>query len=714
MSEMRYVRLPADVAERYRIAGEKERLRLAKLESNRERKHSGHVPLAEREFTVWDGEGPRDTGYSLLGNSDGDELCYRSLRTKDCLNFLLEAARKRPERIHVIFGGNYDMSCILGDLSWRHFRSLKDNTKVLWRDYEIEHVPRKWFRVKRGHVSVTVYDIHSFFSSSLVAALEKWKVGPWSDAGGQNASLTTRSTPDHLASGMKIAPSTSDRITGIKSVPPMQDIRQMSERQLVETFKRLRGDFLWKDMPQITVYMRLELKYTKILCERLREQFVNAGYLPRSWHGPGALARMAFKRHDVYKALTECPPDVQIASWYAFIGGRFETVRAGRVNGRVYCADLNSAYAYYCAMLPNLAKGKWVYAREYEPSHFSVWRIRFTARPEAYAVYPLAYRGRDGGVSWPHRTESWYWSPEAAMVANDDRADIVEGWVFREDEPNDRPFAWIAEYYRRRRILKDLGNPAENTFKMILASVYGQLAQRAGWDKKTGKPPRSHQLEFAGWITSGCRAAVYQAALLTGESLLSLDTDGVMASQPFTGLTGIGKELGQWELKTYDDGLFWQNGIYALQDDGEWENAKTRGIPKGSYTVDDLMECMRTGNPLKMTRNVFTGYGLALNGRHDQLNKWSQEPREYEFGGGGKRYHPVRGGKCCCGTDTELHKLALPSMLNGPFTNPQSYPHELPWHAPRSKEKQEMDDMMLFDQDHLDYDEEWVRDYASR
>jgi hypothetical protein len=461
--------------------------------------------------------------------------------------------------------------------------------------------------------------------------------------------------------------------------------------------------------------MRLELKYTKILCELLREQFLAAGYLPRSWHGPGALARMAFKRHDVYAALAETPVDVRIASMYAFTGGRFETVKAGRVNGKVYCADINSAYPYYCSMLPDLA-GKWVYTRVYDASPFAVWRVRFNGVPEPFAIYPLPYRSRDGGVSWPHRTESWFWSPEVAAVADDSRAIILEGYVFRPDNPEVRPFAWIPEYYRRRKLLKKTGSPAEYTFKLILNAVYGQLAQRAGWDRKTGRPPRSHQLEFAGWITSACRAAAYQAARSAGQhALLSIDTDGVMSTEPFTGLV-TGGELGEWELKEYDDGLFWQNGIYALEKiPFGWENAKTRGIPKGSYTVDDLMQCMESGEPLRLTRKSFTGYGLALNGRHQDLNKWVTEPRVFEFGGGGKRHHPLLNGKCSCGTTSQLHNLAVPSMLAGPFADATSHPHELPWYGPRSEWsawKTNLEDMMLFDQDHLEYDEQWVRTYA--
>lgn len=690
---LRFIRVPEPVAERHRLKAERGRAAKANYRAT----HKYKKPVKDRPFIVWDGEGPQDTGYSLLGNSRGDEICYPTLKTSDCLNLFLESAEKYPDAIHVGFGFNYDVSCILWELSWRHLTALYKFNRTVWREYTIEHIPRKWFTIQRGEAKITIYDVQSFFATSLVVALEKWSIGPWNVKTTGVTSITT--SP--------------------QSVPTLTYVSQMTERELVETFKKLRSEFLWKDIEQIRIYMRLELKYTVILMNRLREAFAAAGYIPRSWHGPGAIARMAFTKHRVYDSMAECPPEVKEAARFAFIAGRFELFQAGHT-GRVYSADINSAYPYYCSQLPNLARGTWRQTRKYEPGKFGVYRIHFEAKPDPYDIYPLPNRTKKGMIIWPHRTEGWYWNPEAELVADDSRAEFLDGWVFDEEDPTDRPFAWLRDYYEIRKKLKNEGNPAEYTFKLIINSVYGQLAQRTGWDKKNNRPPKTHQLEFAGWITSSCRAAVYKVGKRCGKNLVSIDTDGVTSTAPFTWLEHS-KELGGWELSEYDDSIYWQSGIYTLKEGDEWTKAKTRGIPKGSYSVTDLFTSLQDGTPLRLIKKVFTSYGLAINGQRQNLNTWKEEPHVYEFGGNGKRYHykgsPRISGGCvrvCPGNG--VHRLALPTVLFPPFADCTSRPHRLPWLDSEKdmERKQFLTDLVFYDRNDLDPDDEWVRDYGEQ
>lgn len=656
-------------------------------------------PLAERKFIVWDGEGPKDHGYSLLGNSEGDEICYRKLRTRDCLELFLSAAARHPYSIHCGFGFNYDVSCILSDLSWRHLNALHKFQRTIWRGYRIEHIPRKWFRVERDGIVCKLFDVQSFFASSLVAALEKWEIGPWSTVINSTENVRTQSVGSHSTSMVSV-------------VPTLDTVHRMTERQLVETFKKLRSEFLWKDIEQIRIYMRLELKYTKILMEKLREIFIQAGYLPKSWHGPGAIARMAFTRHHIYDVLTETPLQVQEATRRAFIAGRFELVKAGHI-GRVYTADINSAYPYYCSQLPNLARGKWRYSDHYEHGRFGVYHIRYQGKPDIWSIHPLPYRGKSGNVSWPYRVTGWYWNPEAELVRDDIRATFLGGWVFDEDDPTDRPFAWIRDYFDIRKKLKDEGNPAEYVFKLIINSIYGQLAQRTGWDKKNRRAPRTHQLEYAGWITSSCRASVYRLAKQAKHNLVSIDTDGVTSLAPFDNITSS-KVLGGWELDEYSDSIFWQSGIYALKKGDEWKNPKTRGIPRGTYTVEDLFSALQDGSSVKLTKEVFVGYGLAISWRFRNLNEWIDEPHEYEFGGGSKRSHrkdTERIHPCTnrCGGGP-IHHLALTIPETGPVEDNESYPHRLPWiDTPQEmRQKNLLTDLIFYDRNDLDMEDEWI------
>lgn len=575
----------------------------------------------------WDGEGPHDAGYALFGNSLGYEICHPFLSTTECLDLLLASKRDHPESIDIAFGFNYDASMILADLPWRCLKALHVYGATYWKDYEIEHIPHKWFKVRCDGTSTQVFDIRNFFAGSYVSALRSMGVAP----------------PDDMAA--------------------------------IESDKGRRSQFVWAEINDIRRYWKLELKYGPPLAEELRKVFLDAGYDLSSWHGPGALARMAMSRHGVFDSMAESPKPVQIAARYAFAGGRFEMVRGGHVRGKIYNADIRSAYPAFARELPNLSRGQWRRGRNFEPGKFGMYHIVYHAKlSNPLDIYPLFRRQRNGIVTWPNHCDGWYHAPEANLVKDDPCATFIEAWIFDEDDPTDRPFSWIGEYFERRQYLKRIGSPLQLTFKLIINSCYGQLAQRTGWDRKNRRPPRTHQLEWAGYITSACRAAVYRVARDAGDKLISIDTDGIYAMAPLNVVPGT--RLGEWELDEYDEGIFWQSGIYALKKDGEWEKGRTRGIPKGSYSPADLLRALDSGGTLYIDVKSFIGYGLALNERFNEINTWKEETREIVFGGQGKRYHNERFycPKHCPGGG--IHFFIPPPDFGDDC---HSRPHYLPW-----------------------------------
>jgi hypothetical protein len=626
-----------------------------------------------RPFVMWDGEGPKDAGYALFGNSDGLAIRRPFLGTEECLDLLMQSAEDNPDAVHVAFGFNYDVSMILRELPKRHLRALHSHTRTVWREWRIEHVPHKWFKVCKGNTSIVIYDVRSFFGGNFESALADFRIGT------------------------------------------------EAERAHISTGKANRAEFVWAEIDEIERYWRRELILGVKLMEHLRQVFHDAGYVPRSWHGPGALARMALKRHKIYDAMAECPPDVRLAAQYAFAGGRFELFQAGRIGSCIYNADIHSAYPHFATFLPNLSRGRWRYTRDYVPNRFGVYYIRYDAPPDNGRPFPLFRRLPNGSVVWPNRTEGWYWNPEAECVADDEHAQFLDGWVFDEDDPTDRPFAFLAEYYNKRQRLKDAGSAAEYTFKLIINSIYGQLAQRVGWDKKRQRAPRTHQLEWAGYITSACRAAVYKAALQCGDKLVSIDTDGLYATAPVPVIEGA--RLGDWEHAEYEDGVFWQSGMYCLKREGEWRKAKSRGIKKGSYTADDLLsaltniscgnsECTTTEHHIHLKRRMFVTYGLAQQIGWEHHNTWRDEPHEYVMGGGKRMHFPRACQRLCNPPAHRLHQWSPTYGAGADDDDIRSKRHHLPWLDAPDDTRDAMDDYQLFDANHLDDDDLWVLSYS--
>lgn len=602
-----------------------------------------------RPFVAWDGEGTKDTGYSLFGNSEGYEICAPGLSSVECLELILQCEIDIPDAIHVGFAFTYDVNWILKDMPWPALLMLHKTNRVFWGEYDIEYIPHKWFRVKKDGVIAKIFDVFSFFNCSYMTALNEYNIG--------------------------------DKYT----------------RGEIQKGKDKRAEFYWAEIKDIRRYWEFELSLMPPLMDYLRSVFYDAGFRINSWHGPGSLARFALNQHKIRECMADSPSEVWLASRYAYTGGHFEQFLAGYYEGEITNVDINSAYPYAISLLPNLATGKWIHQKDVDiagisQKRFALYRIRFHSHSIGKEPYPLFRRYRDGNIRWPNLVEGWYWSPEAELVVGDKRAEFLDSWVFESD--NSKPFAWVADAYKTRKYLKDQENPIQLAFKLMLNAIYGQLAMRAGWERYHGKPPY-HQLEWAGYVTSMCKAMIYKVAKYAyeREALVSIDTDGVYTTcripDSIMG-NGPGDQLGQWEVQTFDGIIAWQSGFYWLKKDGEWKKAKTRGIPKGTVDVEYAFHALANVNEdgsnfeaIKKTKKTFTGMGQALNGQFDKWLTWRETEFDVEFAGNdGKRKHNPLGCNKCRGYAIDLSPGLHETIPNTGVVlgdTGLSYMHYLPW-----------------------------------
>lgn len=627
--------------------------------------------LAARPFIFWDGEGyTTDDGahhYMLFGCSKfpDNPLVGEDLSTEACLRYLLRVESQCPDAFHVGFAFDYDVNMILGDLASRNLQHLADYSVVHWRGYRIMYIPGKMFQVSKGpkdaRVSVTVYDVFGFFHSKYVTSLIKFGVA-------------TREILAHIEEG-----------------------------------KAERGNFTFADIEYVKKYWQDEVSYGPMLMNAVRDACYDAGLFVTQWHGPGALAAYMLRKRGVRKWMSkDLPQEVRIAIQYAYAGGRFMFWRCGLWLHPVYTADINSAYIYACSLLPRLDNGRWV--REFMPTEvkrFAVYYIKYSAdfqrtrdnhkAGRSEEVWPLFHRSKDGRLYWPHKTEGWYWSPEASLVMGDPDATITEAWVYEGD--GTYPFEWVEEEFNKRLALQHEGNPAEKTFKWALAAMYGAFARLVGWDKKNRLPPKSHELAWAGFITSWCRAEVTKLARECQKrgGLVSIDTDGVTSTVPFEESwldRGVGEKLGQWKLEDFGGILYWQSGFYWLMNKlGEWTTAKSRGIKRGSVDVQAAMQALEESSyelvsrhrpnnyrPAKIvkTQTKFTGFKEALQ-RHDGLKswrRWSERTWEIRMGEGGTAWHTP---KCCPKCQNSSVDVMHVITHKYPLHSTVSEPHQLPW-----------------------------------
>lgn len=648
----------------------------------RERRHG---ELWSRPFIGWDGEGYRllscnsqgDTDvlhrYMLFGCSTGQYVSGNDLSTRDILELILFVGQQNPNAFHVGFSFEYDVNMILKDLPWRMLAILTDSGEVIWNGYRIKHIPHKLFSIsKKGSPGVTIFDVFGFFHTSYLRALAKFKIG--------NADEIAR----------------------------------------IDRGKGQRSHFTYTDLAEVLRYWQVEISLLPPLMDKLRDSCYSAGFFISQWHGPGALANYVLKENNAnawHPKKSSVPKGVQLARRLAYAGGRFQDWKCGIYYGPVYTADINSAYAAAACNLPNLATGFWrpIPKEKLRGIHspkdigrFAVYNIRYDARRYAdsahdnHIPFPLFHRDSKGYLTWPPCVEGWYWSPEARTVAGSPDAEFLDGWEYVDD--GTYPFRdLIRSAFQSRLELQKVGDYTEKAYKWFLASIYGQFAQRVGWDRSSRTAPRSHVLEWAGYITSYCRALVYlgarQIAKLGG--LISIDTDGITSTIPFdvsSLIGGIGEELGQWKLETFSGIIHWQNGIYWLRDADtqEWQDPKTRGIPRGRLGRENAADAIHhasigrrieTNCRISLRRERFIGYRQGLQHQWDNWRRWKPESVSVTFGGTGKGRHVPAMCSACKGVSPAYPYAAMHTVSHLWSTELLSQPHELPWLA-QKREKE--------------------------
>ncbi len=146
-------------------------------------------PVRSRLFCGWDGEGTanrseddRTQRYSLFGcNEPGwAPLVREQLSSVEILTYLCQAAKELGNRIHVAFGFGYDIDMILRDVPESTILEMKPHEKegkpinaVLYGDFQLKWMPRKWFQVRRydytGHKQhgdwIRIYETVSYFAN---------------------------------------------------------------------------------------------------------------------------------------------------------------------------------------------------------------------------------------------------------------------------------------------------------------------------------------------------------------------------------------------------------------------------------------------------------------------------------------------------------------------------------------------------------------------
>lgn len=525
-----------------------------------------------------------DHRYGLLMDSDGNEAWTPTgrLSTKRCLDFLLDIPLRNKNAIPVIFGGSYDACHMLafslerGDvrgllqsdgIAGRRYLDITLSDECGSHDYRLEYRPRKQLTIwrfaagadkyvahqKRGgtrqwklnhEARVTLWDVWGFFQGSFVGAMENW-------------------IPDD---------------------PDWQFIRAM---------KGERSQFERSEIDTIRKYTAAELRCLVTMMERVRASIRSLDLSISRWDGAGAIAGAFFKKNNVRDHMAETPEAVFEAARIAYAGGHIEATVIGHHPGKVWHYDINSAYPHQFRRLPGLAFGTWSHGEcGNPPPGFTLVRLEYHFEAGC-PFYPLFYRTDSGAILYPERGSGWYWHDEYAVAR--EFAEQCGAYTFRvvewhhfQSSLNSAPFGWIEDAYQVRRdvIMRSRQTGVRDDSHMMirlgLNSCYGKTAQQVGARYEAGeiKPPAYFQIEWAGAVTSGCRAQLMQAALQAPQSVISFATDAIFTTSPLDLPCAPEKRLGEWEAHTHEGMTIVMPGVYWLHEADDTTKHFSRGFDK--------------------------------------------------------------------------------------------------------------------------------------
>jgi hypothetical protein len=265
-------------------------------------------------------------------------------------------------------------------------------------------------------------------------------------------------------------------------------------------------------------------------------------------------------------------------------------------------------------------------------------------------IHPYFHRDYDFSVSYPIKHKGWHWAPEYHMAKKHGRGGKVSHH-FRYITNNNKPFSWVPTLYTKRRSLKAAGDRAELALKLALNALYGKLVQQKGW--KPGKAiPKSHQLYWGGWITSLTRSMIYDAMMQHPDKIIATETDGIFSLVKLD--LPLGKGLGEWDVKEYDDFTYVQSGMYfGTLSEGYYDSDKPetrnvvryRGLDQGTLKREDILngwEKFQKGGPphVRGISTRFRTIGTSLVGeRFKDWRQWRPDKKNIALLPTGKRLH---------------------------------------------------------------------------
>ena len=331
---------------------------------------------------------------------------------------------------------------------------------------------------------------------------------------------------------------------------------------------------------------------------------------------------------------SDLPYDLQEFSWNSYFGGRFEIIQRGFI-GEAWLYDINSAYPYALANLPDITKGTWRYGikKIHKKAIMGFFKIHVKYPDDEY-LPAFAFRRitlNNDLIVYPSGEFVTYVTLEELRNVDPKNYSIIDSWQYFDENPT-YPFRdFINTHYEKRMKLKQENNPMQLPIKIILNAIYGKMGQKV--NRRIGN--LFNPVIFA-FITGFARAQLYQFVKENGveKDVVAFATDSVCITKK---LDVNSSELGGFSLDKHGKDVYYlQNGFYRF--DKKW---KLRGLGKLGKKEIEHVDTIEKDGRLYYEYTVNRTKQLAsaiIQNKIDEIGQIKREIREVNLNGDSKRF----------------------------------------------------------------------------
>lgn len=506
------------------------------------------------------------------------------------------------------FNIRFDMEALIKHLPLETLRELHTVGSIDYGYYSVQYLSQKFLKIRDNirEESYCFYDINNFLSTSL-----------------------NQASKEYLG---------KEKYDKIDSVRLNIDI-----------------DYWKENEEEIIHYCKIDAQLTKEVADyfwNLIDEHIH--FLPSAPYSKGAYSQEYFLQTTNMPTINSLPIEVLKSAYLSYSGGRFEILKRGYFD-KVYLYDINSAYPYQMASLPNYNYGEWFETDEFKPNCLSGFYY-CTIEHLHPLISPFMQKISGLNVYPNGKFNQWMTQKEVEFVLsrfpNTDLS-VSLGYYFEENNLVYPLREKILELYKWKETEKD--PVIRYCVKIILNSLYGKFIQTVG-----GKTGKIFNPIWAAEITANTRLQLLEVAMKNPSTVIGFSTDSIHSQIPmvFKNPEFCGTNLGQFELDCQGEGIYIQSDVYSIKNE-EKTKTRYRGFnlekmdnieelkqeyslsEKQKLSLYEVLKSIQGKTEFKYinSRPIHLGEILAQSKKRDltQLNVWESVEKLIKINGDSKR-----------------------------------------------------------------------------